>query len=159
MILLGLGSSLSFCGSAPQETLRHAIRSIGCFATVTAVSRFYASPAWPDPLDPPFVNAAIAVKSDLSPEALLAALHQVEDAFGRERHGKNAPRTLDLDLLSYNRVTGLSPALPHPGIASRDFVLAPLLDIAPGWVSPTTGLTPGEMLAALGKVTATPIGR
>ena len=163
MILIGLGSSLPFCGSAPQEILRLAIRSIGRFAPVSAVSRFYASPAWPDPSDPPFVNAAIAVATGLAPEALLAALHEVEDAFGRRRGKKNAPRTLDLDLLAYGRLTGRGPsgrgpALPHPRIAERDFVLAPLCDIAPDWVSPATGLTPVQMLAALGRASAVAMG-
>lgn len=164
MILIGLGSSLQFCGSAPQEILRLAIPSIACFAPVSAISRFYVSPAWPDPSDPPFVNAAIAVATGLSPDALLAALHDVEDAFGRRRGRKNAPRTLDLDLLAYGRLTGCSPTgrgptLPHPGMADRDFVLAPLCDIAPDWVSPATGLTPRQMLAALGRVTAAPIAK
>lgn len=158
MILIAIGSSLSFCGSAPQEILRHAIRAIDAFAPVVAVSKFYASPAWPDPLDPPFVNAAMHVTSALAPDALLAALHQVEDAFGRRRNRKNAPRTLDLDLLAYGRLTGRSPALPHPGIETRDFVLAPLCDIAPDWISPATGATPRQMLATLGRVTSTPIG-
>lgn len=167
MILIGLGSSLPFCGSAPQETLRLAIRAIGRFAPVSAVSRFYASTAWPNPSDPPFVNAAIAVTSRLSPDALLAALHQVEDAFGRKRGKKNAPRTLDLDLLAYGRLAGTwfsgggsagtGLILPHPRMAARDFVLAPLCDIAPDWVSPATGLTPCQMLAALSAVTAVPI--
>lgn len=153
---------MPFCGAPPQEVLRLAIRAIGKFAPVVAVSRFYASPAWPDPADPPFVNAAISVESGLSPDALLAALHEVESAFGRNRARKNAPRTLDLDLLAHGRFSGRGssgrgPVLPHPRIAERDFVLAPLCDIAPDWVSPATGLTPREMLAALPKVSAAPL--
>lgn len=163
MILIGLGSSLPFCGSPPQEILRLAIRAIGRFAPVAAVSRFYASPAWPDPSDPPFVNAAISVESGLSPEAMLAALHEVENAFGRSRVRKNAPRTLDLDLLAHGRFagrgpTGRGPILPHPRLAERDFVLAPLCDIAPDWISPASGLTPRQMRAALGQVSAVAIG-
>lgn len=163
MILIGLGSSLPFCGSAPQEVLRLAIRAIGKFAPIAAVSRFYASPAWPNPTDPSFVNAAISVNTEQSPEDLLAALHQVEEAFGRNRGRKNAPRTLDLDLLAYGWSTsrgpsGKGPILPHPRISERDFVLAPLCDIAPGWVSPASGLTPSQMLAALERVSAVPIG-
>jgi len=162
MILIGLGSSLPFCGSAPQETLRLAIRAIGRFAPVSAVAKFYASQAWPNPSDPPFVNTSIAVTGRLSPEVLLAALHQVEDAFGRKRGKKNAPRTLDLDLLAYGRLTasglgGTGLMLPHPRMAERDFVLAPLCDIAPDWVSPATGLTPRQMLASLSRVTVVPI--
>ena len=159
MILIGLGSSLPLCGSPPEEILRLAIRSIGRFAPVGAISRFYASPAWPNPADPPFVNAAISVSTGLSAEALMTALHDVEAAFGRRRGLKNAPRTLDLDLLSFGALVGRGPSgrgpvLPHPRIAERDFVLAPLCDIAPDWVSPSTGKTPREMLSALKTVTA-----
>lgn len=161
MILVGLGSSLSFCGAAPQEVLRLAIRSIGGFATVETVSRFYRSPAWPDPSDPPFVNAVIGVASERSPEALLAALHAVEASFGRRRLARNAPRTLDLDLLAYGRMTrgpdAAPPALPHPKIAERDFVLLPLRDIAPQWTSPASGLTAADMLTQLGRTSARPI--
>ncbi len=162
MILIALGSSLPFCGAPPQEVLRLAIRAIGRFARVEAVSRFYASPAWPDPTDPPFVNAAISVSTGLPADALLEALHGVENSFGRRRGRKNAPRTLDLDLLAYGRITGRGPTgrgpiLPHPRIAERDFVLAPLCDIAPDWVSPATGLTPPQMLAALPRALAAPI--
>lgn len=163
MILIGLGSSLPFCGAAPQEILRLAIRAIGKFAPIAAISRFYASPAWPNPTDPPFVNAAISVNTEQPPEVLLAILHEVEEAFGRNRDRKNAPRTLDLDLLAYGWSTsrglpGKGLILPHPRISERDFVLAPLCDIAPGWVNPASGLTPQQMLAALDRVLAVPIG-
>lgn len=162
MILISLGSSLPFCGAEPQETLRLAIRAIGRFAPVAAVSRFYRSPAWPDPEDPPFVNAAIALRSAPGPEDLLTRLHAVEAAFGRVRGRPNAPRTLDLDLLAYGKevqpaASGRALALPHPGVAKRDFVLAPLCDIAPDWAFPGSGLTARQMLAALGTVTAIPL--
>jgi len=160
MILIGLGSSLPFCGAEPQEVLRLAIRAIGRFAPVGDISRFYASPAWPDPSDPPFVNAVIAVSTPLSPVALLRALHEVEAAFGRRRDRKNAPRTLDLDLLAFGRLTsrdGKGPDLPHPRLASRDFVLAPLCDIAPDWIYPLNGQSCRQMLAALKEVRATPL--
>lgn len=162
MILIALGSSLPFCGSAPQGVLVLAIHAIRQFSDIDAVSRFYTSPAWPDPSDPPFVNAVISAANAPRPAALLSALHKVEAAFGRRRGAKNAPRTLDLDLLAYRRVvssgaSGRGPVLPHPSLAARDFVLAPLCDIAPDWVSPASGLSARQMLAALKKVTAVPI--
>ncbi len=162
MILIGLGSSLPFCGAPPQETLRLAIRSIGEIATIVGISRFYIAPAWPDLADPPFVNAAIAVETAMAPKVLLAALHRIEAAFGRCRDRRNAPRTLDLDLLAYGRVVLAGPetdgfVLPHPALADRDFVLAPLCDIAPDWLSPASGRTAMEMLAALETVTVVPL--
>lgn len=160
MILIGLGSSLNFCGAPPQEILRLAIKAIGKVTPVVSVSRFYASPAWPDPKDPPFVNAVISVGSNMPPDAILAALHQIEAAFGRRRTRKNAPRTLDLDLLAYRRHKrsgAHGPELPHPRLSERDFVLAPLCDIAPGWVDPVSGKTAREMLNALAEVKAAPL--
>ncbi len=161
MILIGLGSSLSFCGLPPPEIIALAIRSIGHIARVVAVSRYYESPAWPDPADPPFVNAAIRVRTQTPPARLLAQLHGVEAAFGRTRGRRNAPRTLDLDLLAYGRLVSDGredgTTLPHPAIANRDFVLAPLCDLAPGWTSPANGLTARQMLASLGAVTVRPL--
>ncbi len=162
MILIGIGSSLPFCGSAPQETVSLAIRAIGQIAAVAAVSRFYESPAWPDPADPPFINAAIAVSDAPPAPELMAALHEIEAAFGRRRGRRNAPRTLDLDLLAYNQLVRVADAagplvLPHPGLAARDFVLAPLFDIAPDWIHPINGRKVREMLGALKRVTAIPV--
>jgi 2-amino-4-hydroxy-6-hydroxymethyldihydropteridine diphosphokinase len=162
MILLGLGSSLSFCGAEPQEVLGFAINAIKEIAPVGRVSRFYQSPAWPDPTDPPFINAAVSLSDAPPPEILLATLHGIEAAFGRRRGRRNAPRTLDLDLLAYGREVrqggrGNVVILPHPRLASRDFVLAPLCDVAPDWVCPATGKTPRQMLAGLARMTAVPI--
>lgn len=96
---------------------------------------------------------------------MLAALHALEDGFGRERAYlqdpslRYAPRTLDLDLIAYgDKVcdeTGEgSLVLPHPGLTSRDFVLAPLCDLAPEWRDPVSGAKATELLAAIPTVTA-----
>ncbi len=115
-------------------------------------SSLYETPAWPDPADPPFVNAAAEIETDMSPEALLAALHAIEAGFGRRRSERNAPRTLDLDLLAYHDIVtaedGEGPALPHPRLRDRAFVLAPLAEIAPSWRHPATGETAAALLAA-----------
>ena len=71
----------------------------------------------------------------------------------RSRRVKNAPRTLDLDLLAYDDMCCDAPGgmkLPHPRLHEREFVLAPLCDIAPEWRHPVTGETAAHMLAALG---------
>lgn len=82
---------------------------------------------------PDFINAVAGLRTRLSPRALLAALFAIESRHGRDRAFKNAPRTLDLDLLLYDdlvlREPGLS--LPHPRMTERAFVLAPLAEIAP----------------------------
>jgi len=150
MILVGLGANLPSQVGEPAATLRAALAAMQDFAEVLRVSRFYRTPAWPDPADPPFVNAVAAIATRLEPAALLARLHDIESIFGRVRQAKNAPRTLDLDLLDYNgRVEPGPPTLPHPRIADRAFVLTPLADVAPAWRHPTAGLSVTELLAML----------
>jgi 2-amino-4-hydroxy-6-hydroxymethyldihydropteridine diphosphokinase len=162
MILIALGSSLPICGLLPRDIVGTAIRALGAFAPMRASSRLYASLAWPDPSDPPFVNAVVSVDFPEGPAALIDRLHLVEAAFGRRRQSKNEPRTLDLDLLAYHSVilTADTPeglTLPHRALASRDFYLAPLCDIAPGWRHPATGVSAAEMLDALPNAGATPL--
>jgi 2-amino-4-hydroxy-6-hydroxymethyldihydropteridine diphosphokinase len=82
---------------------------------------------------PDFINAVVALATDLSPQALLDQLFVIEQQFGRQRSVKNAPRTLDLDLLLYGDCVLDTPqlTLPHPRMHERAFVLAPLAEIAP----------------------------
>ncbi len=78
-------------------------------------------------------------------------LHDVETSFGRERTAKNAPRTLDLDLIDYQgRVEDGPPVLPHPRMAERAFVLIPMADVAPEWRHPQSGASLADLMAALG---------
>ncbi len=149
MILIAAGSNLPFCGVDSQQLVLHSILAVGQLTELVAKSPLYSSPAWPDPTDPPFVNAVAQISTVMEPAALLAALHAVEAAFGRQRGQKNAPRTLDLDLLAYGNIRSDRPALPHPRFSSRDFVLAPLCDIAPDWRPPGGGRTAAELLQAL----------
>jgi 2-amino-4-hydroxy-6-hydroxymethyldihydropteridine diphosphokinase len=151
MILIALGANLPSSVGKPAETLRAALEALGTHGVdVRAVSKFYATPAWPNPKDPPFVNAVAHVETTLSPTALLAALHDVETVFGRRRSERNAPRTLDLDLLDYEgRIEPGPPELPHPRMAERGFVLIPLGNIAPEWRHPVTGRSVQSLIAAL----------
>ncbi|MEZ5891738.1 MAG: 2-amino-4-hydroxy-6-hydroxymethyldihydropteridine diphosphokinase [Parvularculaceae bacterium] len=149
MIIVAAGSSLPFQGLDSQEIVRAAFRAIARLGSVRRASSLYSSPAWPDPSDPPFVNAAVVIETEESPEALLEALHAIEAAFGRRRGVRNAPRTLDLDLIAYDdeKRSGRGLELPHPRLAGRAFVLVPLAEIAPDWKSPATGETAMQMLA------------
>jgi 2-amino-4-hydroxy-6-hydroxymethyldihydropteridine diphosphokinase len=151
MIVIALGANLPSRAGAPRETLLCALDALTAFGgRIRAVSPFYASEAWPDPSDPPFVNAIALVETELSPRELMAKLHKVETSFGRKRSEKNAPRTLDLDLIDYDgRVEVGPPVLPHPRMEGRAFVLAPLADVAPGWRHPVSGKTVEQLLAAL----------
>ena len=111
-----------------------------------ARSSWWRSQAWPDPTDPPFLNGVVLVRTELEPHALMAALGRIEDAFGRRRLTANAPRTLDLDLIAFGRLSGDLDGLilPHPRAHQRLFVMGPLAEIAPDWRHPS-----GETAARL----------
>jgi 2-amino-4-hydroxy-6-hydroxymethyldihydropteridine diphosphokinase len=151
MILIALGSNLSSHAGDPAATLRAALADLrDNGVTPIEISSFYRTPAWPDPRDPEFVNAVAHVRTELSPKQLIAQLHKTEAAFGRVRSAKNAPRSLDLDILDYEgRIEDGPPVLPHPRMASRAFVLVPLHDIAPDWRHPLSGTSVSDMLQAV----------
>lgn len=102
---------------------------------------------------PDFINAVAEIKTELSPEALLLALHNIEDAAGRERPYINAPRVLDCDLLLYeNRIINTDTlTLPHPRMHTRGFVLLPLFEIAPQLSMPVHGKIAALINADLSK--------
>ena len=101
-------------------------------------SSWWCSAAWPDPEDPPFLNGVVIVRTTHEPHTLMAALGRIEEAFGRRRGQPNAPRTLDLDLIAYGRLSGDLDGLilPHPRASERKFVMGPLAEIAPDWRDP-----------------------
>jgi len=151
VILIALGANLPSPAGPPAKTLRAALTRLEERGVkILSVSSFYETPAWPDPGQPAFVNAVVAVESMLQPVELLTLLHAVETDFGRLRSAPNASRTLDLDLLDHGgRVMTDGVTLPHPRMTERSFVLAPLAEIAPDWRHPVTGEKVGELLARL----------
>ena len=151
MILIALGANLPSSAGTPAATLRAALARLEAQGgKILSVSPFYETPAWPNPAQPPFVNAVAIVETTLQPVELLALLHGVETAFGRLRSASNAPRSLDIDLLDYEgRVMSEGVMLPHPRMTGRSFVLVPLAEIAPDWRDPVSGQGIGDLLAAL----------
>lgn len=131
---VALGANL---GDA-AATVRQAITDLGTLPQTRLVraSRLYRSAPW-EASGPDFFNAVAEVATSLDAHALLAALHGLELAAGRERPYLNAPRTLDLDLLRYGDAHIATPTLtvPHPRMWQRAFVLRPLAEIAPHQVS------------------------
>jgi 2-amino-4-hydroxy-6-hydroxymethyldihydropteridine diphosphokinase len=104
---------------------------------VSARSSLYRS-APVDAQGPDFINAVAELETELDPTALLGELQRLESGAGRQRPYRNAPRTLDLDLLRHGDVVMDTAALtlPHPRMAERAFVLVPLAEIAPEQVTP-----------------------
>ena len=152
MALIALGSNLvSASGQTPARILHAAIAALDRDSIhVQAVSSFYETAAWPNPSDPMFVNAICKIGMELTPVELLNRLHEIERQFGRERTTRNAPRTLDLDIIDCDGiVTQGPPVLPHPRLETRGFVLIPLRDVAPDWRHPVTGRSLEELIAAL----------
>ena len=135
---IGLGANL---GDA-RATLDAAIRALAALpaSTLRAVSSVYRS-APVDSSGPDYLNAVALLDTQLTPQALLAELQRIEQAHGRERPYRNAPRTLDLDLLFHGGQRLASPALtvPHPRLHERAFVLRPLAEVAPDLVIPGHG--------------------
>jgi len=154
-IFIALGANRAYRSAGPLENLQSALKALeSAGVTVVAASRPWRSPAWPDPTDPPYVNACAEVATGLSAEDLMTVLHAIERSHGRERSIKNAPRSLDLDLIDYcgavrrgDRETGLH--LPHPRAVDRAFVLLPLQDIAPDWRDPVSGDRLDRLIARL----------
>jgi 2-amino-4-hydroxy-6-hydroxymethyldihydropteridine diphosphokinase len=107
----------------------------GTHVVLLARSSDFRTPPWGVTDQGPFVNACIAVETRLSPRGLLDRAHEVERSFGRDRHRETrwGPRSLDIDILTYDDVMLDEPmlTLPHPRLFERAFVLVPLVEIAP----------------------------
>jgi 2-amino-4-hydroxy-6-hydroxymethyldihydropteridine diphosphokinase len=127
---IALGANLG----NPVATLLHAMDDMAAIGGVTLVRRsslYRTAPIGSS--GPDYVNAVVGIQTILTAPALLAQLQQLEQLAGRERTYRNAPRVLDLDMLTYGDACIDSDALviPHPRMSERAFVLVPLAEIAP----------------------------
>ena len=135
---IALGANLG----EPRRTLEAACTALAALPRTRWAGRsgwWRSAPV--DAEGPDFVNGVAALDTALSAPDLLAVLHAIEDAHHRERPFRNAPRTLDLDLLMLGglRRTDEAPLLPHPRMHLRAFVLRPLAELAPTLVVPGHG--------------------
>jgi len=127
---VGIGANLGDARANVLDAIERLGRSCGV-RLLRASSLYRSAPI--DSSGDDYVNAVAAIDTELAPHALLAALHSIEQAHGRERPYRNAPRTLDLDLLLYgDDVINDAPTLvvPHPRMHERAFVLVPLAELA-----------------------------
>lgn len=136
---IGLGSNLA----EPLAQLKNARLAISALPQTEelAFSSFYQSPPMGPQDQPDYVNAVMAIATDLAALDLLRCLQTIEQQQGRVRNRHWGERTLDLDLLLYGNQHINHPDLsvPHPGIRERAFVLYPLQEIAPDLILPTLG--------------------
>ncbi len=146
IVYLGLGSNVG----NREEHLRAAIERLRAVVKVLRVSPVYET----DPVEftqqRRFLNLVVEAETELFPMQLLARTAGVERELGRVRTITNGPRTIDIDILLYGKVVVRSGRLeiPHPRIAERRFVLAPLADLAPELRHPVNRRTVRELLDA-----------
>jgi 2-amino-4-hydroxy-6-hydroxymethyldihydropteridine diphosphokinase len=116
---------------------------------VLEVSSVYESPAWEMQDEPSFLNQVVKISTDLSPDALLAEIEELEEFYGRERkEGQYLSREMDVDILFFDDLIIESEKLivPHPRMQLRRFVLTPLAEIVPEFVHPVLKITVSELL-------------
>jgi 2-amino-4-hydroxy-6-hydroxymethyldihydropteridine diphosphokinase len=137
-IFIALGANLGH----PRAALARAIHQLGSLPATRLVAQ---SSLWRTaPIDssgPDYVNAVVELRSALAPQELLAAMQDIERRHGRRRPYRNAPRTLDLDLLFHGQrcIAEAGCTVPHPRLHLRAFVLEPLAELAPDWEHPILG--------------------
>ncbi len=147
-VAIGLGSNLG----DRREILQKATRALAALLEGARSSFLYeTSPVGGPPGQADYLNAVVVGRSRFSAQALFTLLRKSESIAGRkrERGKRNAPRTLDLDLLLYGteRISTRRLTVPHPRMTTRLFVLVPLADVAPRRVVPGTGKTVTRLLA------------
>ncbi len=170
--LVAFGANVALDGKSLAGSVLDAAAALDApDLTLRRISWLYATPCFPPGAGPDYVNAVALYDTDLDAAAVLARLHGVEAAFGRDRAVRWGQRTLDLDLLALgdnvlpdvvtqDHWRALDPAqqaqiapdqliLPHPRLQDRAFVLVPMADVAPDWRHPRLGQTVLEMLSRL----------
>lgn len=133
---LGLGSNLGNRAFYLSEAVASLRRST---ITVVAVSRIYETEPWGVQEQPMYWNQVIEIETSLAPLELLHVCQEIEQQLGRVRKEHWGSRTIDIDLLIYDNEVSESPELklPHPYLEEREFVLAPLREIAPNLILPS----------------------
>jgi 2-amino-4-hydroxy-6-hydroxymethyldihydropteridine diphosphokinase len=148
---IGLGSNLD----DPRTQVLRALQALEGLpqSRLVAYSSLYRSAPVGYLEQPDFVNAVAQIKTGLAPRELLDALLELERECGRTREFRNAPRTLDLDILLYGNLRHHEHGLtvPHPQMHLRAFVLQPLLEIAPDCMIPGVGSAAGAMRQCMGQ--------
>lgn len=143
-VYLGLGANLG----DREQYLKSAVGALGDCMEVKKVSRVYQTDPWGYESNEVYYNICICGHTELNPEELLNELQQIEKSLGRERKGEGySDRTIDIDILFFGNLIHKSDRLqiPHPQIAHRNFVLAPLNDVGKNFIHPYLMKTVNEL--------------
>jgi 2-amino-4-hydroxy-6-hydroxymethyldihydropteridine diphosphokinase len=134
-IFIAIGSNIE-----PERHIKLGLEQLQTLVgfTLLAVSSWYQTRPWGVEDQADFLNLVVAGKTTLSPHKLLTATQHIENVLGRIRWQANGPRTIDLDLLLYgdHLINEPNLVIPHPGLLTRDFMLIPLIEIAPDVIYP-----------------------
>ena len=147
MVYIGIGSNLGNRISN-IEISKYFLKFNGI--NILKSSSYYETFSWPDPNKPKFINVVIQSNTTLSPKKLMKIFKDIEKKLGRSNSLKNSPRTCDIDIISYrNKVITTDIIIPHKRMSKRNFVLIPLLEIAPNWVHPKTNKSIKKLIFSL----------
>ncbi len=132
---ISIGSNIN-----PKENIKKCLDMLKSEFEVIATSPMYETKPYGYENQSNFINLAVGIKTGLKPHELLKKLQEIENKLGRKREFRFNPRTIDLDILLYGSevINDKDLTIPHKGLFERDFMLIPLLDIAPQITNPVT---------------------
>lgn len=148
-VFIGIGSNMG----DRQDNITSAVKALSQHGKIMLMSSLFETAPEGFTDQPDFLNCVISVETDATPLALLKILKKIEKDLGRRESFRNAPRTIDLDILFYGDeiIKVASLEIPHPRLQERAFVLVPMVQIAPRYMHPALHKTMLQMLSELEK--------
>ena len=138
-----------------RDNLYRAVVALAAGTGGCAVSSIVESEPWGFESDNRFMNLGVSLCSDMEPQQMLDRIHEIERCLGsashRDEQGGYIDRLVDIDIVAIDDLVIDTPTLqvPHPHLPERDFFLRPMMQIAPDWCHPVTGLTAAQMLESI----------
>ena len=149
MKIIALGSNLPYKKKSPIEIIESTYQTLKNYnIKIFKKSHIYQSEAYPNKSDPLFYNSALSIETKLKPYELLENILKIEILFGRKRKEKNSPRTLDIDIISFDNliINEKNLKIPHPALHLRPFVFLPIGDLDANWTHPVFSKTINQII-------------